>query len=546
MNTKRPERSSAPACDVDAKAVRLRCLLVVEHVRAAVGAFRAGGHGYAGVFEIAGGEVCSLDEAWGEQPPADIGESVRSAANRVSDTREPVVSSTSDGSVVAGHPIWLYDGGRYGRLVGCFVLVPPPSLRSNSDWASAIAKFAADQMSERVSSILALMVERGRHDHAEPKPAVNAGELAHYKRLVDLSTDLMLMANRDRTLLAVNHSIAANLGYHDSELLGRDAVDFVREDERSAAIDITNHARSAGMAMGVFHLVRKDGSTVPAEVFVSYDRDAGVFCVIQRDVSDRLRMERELLERSRQLEDQNLQMKAAMEDKSRFFRNVSHELRTPVTSIIGFAELALDDAEHPPSPSQRLALERIADNARRLLEMLNDLLDLSKLEAGKAQLSLSEVSIRGCLEQAAENLRPLARDKNLTLSLDLPDNLPRLTTDEQKLNQIMANLISNALKFTSTGEVRVSARRNGRSVRIDVSDTGQGIPADELPHVFKEFYQGSRRTKGAKGTGLGLAIARKLAGLLGGDIEARSRVGEGSTFTVKLPLSLSGSGQAGE
>lgn len=536
MNTGRHEKPSSLACDIDTETVRLGHLLVAEHVRTAVDAFREGGYGYAGIFQIAHGEICPFEQTWREQPTADIGETVLSAARCVGDSREPCIRSAADGSVVAAHPIWLYDGGRYGRLAGCFVLAPPLPLRADSSWARAMAKFAADQISERVSSTLALMVERGRHEHAGPKPDVNAGELAHYKRLVDLSTDLMFMASRDRTLLAVNRTIAASLGYQVGELLGRDAVDFVREDERAAAEAITDQARSAGMAMGVFHLVRKDGSTVPVEVFVSYDRDAGVFCVIQRDVSERLRMERELIERTRQLEEQNAQVKAAMEEKSRLFRNMSHELRTPVTSIIGFAELALDDQDNPLNPSQRLALNRIADNARRLLGMLDDLLDLGKLEGGKARLRLSEVSLGHCIEQVVENMRPLARDKNLKLSLDLPGDLPRLSTDEQKLNQIMVNLISNAIKFTPAGEVRVSARRNGKSVRIDVSDTGMGIPPDELPHIFKEFYQGSRRAQGVKGAGLGLAIASKLAGLLGGDIKARSRVGEGSTFTLKLPL----------
>jgi signal transduction histidine kinase len=247
-------------------------------------------------------------------------------------------------------------------------------------------------------------------------------------------------------------------------------------------------------------------------------------------------MEEELRKRSEELQEQNERVLAAIDERNHFYRSVSHELRTPLTSIIGFAELLLEDSDEPLTQRQELKLKRVISNSHKLLGMVNDLLDLSRVEAGRMDVRWDTIKLDEFLRQIVNNLSPLAVGKMLKLNVDVPPDMPPLTTDEQKLGQIVVNLVSNAIKFTPEGRVDVSARLIGNAMQVDVRDTGTGIAADEIGHVFKEFYRGRKQGPGEYGSGLGLAIAKRLTSVLGGTLTVESELEKGSVFTLTLPV----------
>jgi signal transduction histidine kinase len=236
-----------------------------------------------------------------------------------------------------------------------------------------------------------------------------------------------------------------------------------------------------------------------------------------------------------ELDEKSAQLGAASEAKSRFLANVSHELRAPVTAIIGLGRLLTDSGSDDLTVEQRRQVDLIRGSATDLLTLVNDLLDLAKAEAGRIEPNWSEVDLRAVFGQLRGTLRPLATRPEVDFTVDEP-GVPALRSDEVLLAQVLRNLLTNALKFTEAGSVRLSVRRVGDDVEFVVADTGTGIPSELQERVFEEFYQvpGSKPVSG-KGTGLGLPYARRLAGILGGGLRVDSTPGEGSTFTLSLP-----------
>lgn len=227
--------------------------------------------------------------------------------------------------------------------------------------------------------------------------------------------------------------------------------------------------------------------------------------------------------------------------KGEFIANVSHELRTPLVSIIGFAELLVEAGENPAPKTERIKryAQNILTSGRMLLDIINDLLDLAKIEAGKLELHIVECNPHTICEALVDFLTPMADKKKIALSLDFGDHAPTLTTDAGRIKQILYNLVSNAIKFTPEGgQVTLAVRAERDSwISFAVSDTGPGIPPEKQEMIFEKFRQvDSSMTREYEGTGLGLAITRELCTLLGGYIELRSQVNEGSTFTVHLPV----------
>lgn len=228
----------------------------------------------------------------------------------------------------------------------------------------------------------------------------------------------------------------------------------------------------------------------------------------------------------------------ANQAKSAFLANVSHELRTPLNAIIGFARLVLRKTEGQIPVQQRDNLQKVLISAEHLLNLINGLLDLSKIEAGKMELYVEPVALQEVVDVAVSTVEPTLKD-GVVLIKDLPSDMPPLHTDQEKLRQIVLNLLSNAAKFTEQGRITVSARAGNSIVRLAISDTGIGISPEALPHIFEEFRQADMSTtKRYGGTGLGLAIVKKFCGLLGGDITVESEPGKGSTFMVTIPVSL--------
>ena len=239
-----------------------------------------------------------------------------------------------------------------------------------------------------------------------------------------------------------------------------------------------------------------------------------------------------------ELDAKSAQLRDASEAKSRFLANVTHELRAPVTAILGLLRLITDPASEPLTGEQRTQLGLVEDSARDMLARVNELLDLAKAESGRLEPAPADVDLHAVFGALRGTMRSLVNRPELEVVVEEPDGLPVLHTDEVMLTQVLRNLMTNGIKFTPRGEVRLAARyAGGDTVHLVVSDTGIGIPPAEHLRVFEEFYQvrGAAQA-GVAGTGLGLPYARRLATLLGGELTLTSTVGAGSTFTVTLPL----------
>jgi signal transduction histidine kinase len=240
-----------------------------------------------------------------------------------------------------------------------------------------------------------------------------------------------------------------------------------------------------------------------------------------------------------EIEEKGRELAVASQHKSQFLANMSHELRTPLNAILGYSELILDDIYGAAPPKMREVLERVQANGKHLLGLINDVLDLSKIEAGQLSLSLADYSIKELLQGVYVAVEPLATAKALTLKLDVPPGLPPARGDERRLSQVILNLVGNAIKFTDQGEVGLSARAANGVLTIAVRDTGPGIAESDQAKIFEEFQQAdnsSTRQKG--GTGLGLAISRRIVALHGGRLWVESKLGLGSTFLFTLPVTV--------
>ena len=256
-------------------------------------------------------------------------------------------------------------------------------------------------------------------------------------------------------------------------------------------------------------------------------------------------LERKVQEATAELADQNellrrqhIALEQASALKSQFLANMSHEFRTPLNAILGYTHMLLNGVTGPVSDQQRKSLTRIDSNSRHLLALINDILDITRIEAGRMPLNLSTFRFPELVNEVMSELEPIIKRSNLVVSARMPRSLPSLKSDRQKVKQIVLNLLSNALKFTPAGSVTISATHNGKNrfVDIAVKDTGVGIPPDDQVKVFEDFRQlDSSPARGYGGTGLGLSICRRLSQMLGGTIELESEPGRGSTFTLRLP-----------
>ncbi len=252
----------------------------------------------------------------------------------------------------------------------------------------------------------------------------------------------------------------------------------------------------------------------------------------------------ELQEQTEELQEQNVELgrqQRAVEEanrlKSQFLSNMSHELRTPLNSVLALSRVLMMQAKSKLSEEEVSYLEVIERNGKNLLRMINEILDLAKIEAGRMDIHPRAFSFGQTLETMLESMMPLAREKQIELCADIAEDLPPLESDELRVSQILQNLLSNAIKFTDAGSVRISVRSDLENMSVQVDDTGIGIAESDLPRIFDEFRQADgSSTRRYEGTGLGLAIARKMAQMLGGEISVSSILGKGSSFTLTLPV----------
>ncbi len=340
------------------------------------------------------------------------------------------------------------------------------------------------------------------------------------------------------TPVYVSPHIRDVLGYRPDEWLADGAIreQAVHVDDRALA-DAGRpaaHAPPGSHHRARYRMVARDGSVrwvqEEAVVVAGEGGAPGFLQGMILDVTDRVEADR--------LRTQKAEAEAASTAKSRFLANMSHELRTPLNSVIGFANLLLKRSDGELTEAQLDYSSRIAANGRHLLGLINQVLDLAKIESGHVEVVRVPVDLRALISSTVAQIEGQLADRPLRLQVEVPDGVAPLVTDEGKLRQILVNLVGNAVKFTDRGTVtvRVVAGGDGRTpAAIEVEDTGIGIPSSQLDDIFRSFEQGRSENAGRReGSGLGLAICRSLAEVLGWRLEVRSRLGDGSTFTVVL------------
>jgi signal transduction histidine kinase len=239
----------------------------------------------------------------------------------------------------------------------------------------------------------------------------------------------------------------------------------------------------------------------------------------------------------REIEQKSRELEAASQHKSEFLANMSHELRTPLNAVIGFSEVLLDRMFGDVNEKQDEYLKDIHASGQHLLSLINDILDLSKIEAGKMELELSDFDLPMTIDNALMLIRERAVRRSIALNTAVDERVGQVHADERKIRQVLLNLLSNAIKFTPEGgRIHVAARSVNESIEVSVTDTGVGIAPEDQEAVFEEFRQVGTAEKKVEGTGLGLALSRKFIELHGGRIWVKSQVGAGSTFTFTVPV----------
>jgi signal transduction histidine kinase len=239
----------------------------------------------------------------------------------------------------------------------------------------------------------------------------------------------------------------------------------------------------------------------------------------------------------REIEEKSRELATASRHKSEFLANMSHELRTPLNAIIGFSEVLSERMFGEINEKQAEYLDDILESGRHLLSLINDILDLSKIEAGRMELEATDFDLPSAIESTLMLVRERAHRRGITLARNIDERLAMIRGDERKVKQVLLNLLSNALKFTPEGgQIGVQAELRDGAAEISVTDTGVGIAPEDQETVFEEFRQVGLASKKVEGTGLGLAISRKFIELHGGKIWVKSQVGAGSTFAFTLPL----------
>ncbi len=378
-----------------------------------------------------------------------------------------------------------------------------------------------------------------------------------FRMLFGTSPDGILLTIPDGRVLAANAAACQMLGRSEEELrsMGRDSIVDKEDPRLPQALRIR---AETGQFRGELTFLRKDGERFLCEISTAkyknrYGQEEST--VILRDISDRKRAEETLKKNEEELRLLNMQLEQRVAErtqelsiavhkaqeadrlKSVFLATMSHELRTPLNSIIGFSGILSQGLAGPLNDEQKKQLGMVRQSAQHLLNLINDILDLSKIEAGQMKVSCAPCDLRAVIESVLQLAQPLADKKGLSLQAEIGADIPVILSDAQRLKQILLNLVNNAIKFTSQGQVQVACRSGESTVEISVRDTGIGIAAGDLPHLFQPFHQiKSGANRKHEGSGLGLSISHQLASLLGGRIKVESQPGEGSLFTLELPL----------
>jgi PAS domain S-box-containing protein len=386
---------------------------------------------------------------------------------------------------------------------------------------------------------------------------------ARFREIVSTAMDAIVIFDENDRITLFNGAAERMFNCAAARAIGRSIDEFFPKSKSVEAVrEICGRARSARAADtasdwdAVKHVAsltgrRDNGEEFPIEVSISCFEGKGghQFTMIVRDVSDRVRQEEALREQAVALERTMGELKAANEElnrrqedleramtaRSRFYASMSHELRTPINAVLGYSTLLLESIYGPLNEKQAEGIQRTQRAAKHLLELVNDVLDLSKIEAGKIDLRLQPVGFPAIVEELFVTVRPLADKYGTKLSLEHENGSVSIVSDPRRVRQILLNLLSNAIKFGGSKPIRVQVQRTEEDgVSVAVIDQGDGIPPEDQERIFQEFVQ-LGKTQLQEGTGLGLPISKRLAELLHGSLTIESHVGKGSIFRLTLP-----------
>jgi PAS domain S-box-containing protein len=415
--------------------------------------------------------------------------------------------------IMAGHPVTDFEN-RYVRKDGTIVNVLWSAYWSESD--GTMFQVARD-ITQRKQADAAL-----QKTNRQLASALQANQL-----IMDNSQDVICALDAKGQFLSTNAACQSLWGYQPEELIGRCYLALVRPEDRARTKQVEGATR-AGSKISDFvnRCLRKDGSTVDVRWSASWsEADEILFCVAH-DATESQRNEKALREAKEAADRAN-------RAKSEFLSRMSHELRTPLNAILGFGQLL---ERRNPVPTQRPHLQHILTAGRHLLELINEVLDISRIESGKMHLSLEPVSVSVALEEAVDLIQPLATERSINLLTPSEDEMDFFVlADHQRLKQVLLNLLTNGVKYTPPGgSVIVTCKDVGERVRLAVHDTGIGIAADKLERVFTPFDRLGAEQSGIEGTGLGLALSKRLVQAMRGVIGVESMEGQGSTFWLEL------------
>jgi PAS domain S-box-containing protein len=377
---------------------------------------------------------------------------------------------------------------------------------------------------------------------------------ARTAQIVGTAMDAIVVLDVDRRIEVFNSAAERMFGRTAGEVKGTAVEGLIADEDLDRTLTSVLESSANGAARSELHSLsgyRANGEAFPLEASVSCLEVGGTctFTIIARDVTDRLRAEdalrtqaislaknaAELRELNNELQERQEELERAMTARNRFYASMSHELRTPINAIIGYNTLLLDGIYGPLNEKQAHGLQRTHKAANHLLELVNDVLDLSKIEAGKIELTLQPVPFPALIEDLFVTVRPLADEHETSLQLQVDGEPKAIISDPRRVRQILLNLLSNAIKFGKGKPILVElSLGGGEQIEVAVTDQGEGIEPEDLPRIFDEFVQLSNSHQ-LGGTGLGLPISKRLATLLGGELHVTSERGKGSTFVLRLP-----------